>query len=231
MALTDLLREKLRPTDALVFYDSSEGKYVEHRSITGGKMGAGQPLDLKQFAQMVRLVERYTDGQQQMTAINGAIPQNLLYADPNLDRMRLVWWRPAEERKMFFTDAVNIPNGVMQVPGVVYSVKGGGTLSVWCFRGKRPRGVLYKAPFLNVYNDGHVCLGSSKTEKPRNNTFGEWILYWEKMFWQSEFASMIGDNPIDGNLVTVTKQCIQQSKPFPVELLKKANVKLSDLLK
>lgn len=231
MGLTDLLKEKLKPTDTLVFYDSPSGKYVEHRRIIGGKMSAGQPLDVAQFAKMIRLAEQYAEGQQQMSAMGGVIPKNLLFADPNLDRMRLVWWRPSEERKLFFTDEIGIKSGVMRVPGMVYSVKGGGTLSVYCFRGRKPKGLLYKAPFLNIYNDGHVCLGSSKTDKPKHNTYEEWMLYWEKMFWQSEFASMISDNPIEGNLVSVTKRCIERGEPFPVELMKRASMKLNDLLK
>ena len=231
MGLTDLLKEKLTPTDALIFYDTSSGKYVEHRNIVNGRMMAGQPLEIKQFSQMVRLVERYAEKQQQMTAIGGPIPANLLYADPNIDRMKLVWWRSPEERKVYFSDSLGIPNGVIKVPGMVYSVKGTGSLSVWSFKGKRPRGVLYKAPYFNIYADGRVCLGSSKTAKPKNNTFEEWIAYWEKMFWQSEFAHLISENPIEGNLTTITKQCINQGCPFPVDVLKRANVKLNDLLK
>lgn len=231
MALTDLLKEKLRPTDALLFYDSPSGKYVEHRGIVNGRMTAGQPLDVSQLSQMVRLVERYTVKQKPMTSLNGAIPSNLLYADTNIDSIRLVWWRAPEERRIFFKDTLNIPDGVMRVPGMVYSVKGSGTLSVWCFKGTKPKGLLYRAPFFNVYSDGHVCLGNSKTDKPKHNTFDEWLSYWEKMFWQSEFAEMISDNPIEGNLATVTKRCIEQGTPFPVEQIKRANVKLSDLLK
>lgn len=230
MRLIDVLKQKLQPTDALLFYDSPSGKYVEHRNIVGNKMMAGQPLDIRQFSQMVRLVERYAEKQQQMTAIGGAIPANLLYADPNIDRMRLVWWHGPEDRKMWFVKELGIPDGVMCVPGMVYSVSGT-TLSVYCFKGRRPRGLLYKAPFFNVYADGHVCLGSSKTQKPRQNTFAEWQAYWEKMFWQSEFAHLISDNPIEGNLAVLTKRCIEHGTPFPTDVLKRANVKLNDLLK
>lgn len=230
MGLIDVLKEKLEPTDALLFYNSSQGKYVEHRNIVNGKMMAGQPLDIKQFTKMVRLVEHYADKQQPMTSMNGRIPTNLLYADTNIDRMRLVWWRPPEERKMFFSDNLGIPSGTMKVPGMVYEVKNMGSLSVWCFKGRKPKGLLYNAPFFNIYTSGRVCLGNSKTAKPKNNTFEEWIGYWEKMFWQSEFASLISENPINGNLAAVTKKCIESGEPFPMEILKKANVKLQDLL-
>ena len=231
MSLIDELKKKLEPTEALIFYQCSGDVYVEHRSITNGRMGAGQPLDADQLARMVRCAEKYAKEQSPISRIGGPIPKNLLYASTDTDMMKLVWWRAPEERKMFFSDEIGIPNGVMSVPGMVYSVKGTGTLSVWCFRGRKPRGVLYRAPFFNVYQDGHVCLGNSKTEKPRENTFAEWQAYWEKMFWQSEFASLIADNPVEGNLATITKQCIEQHTPFPVDVMKRARQTLDELLK
>ena len=231
MSLIDELKKKLKPTDALIFYECSGDVYVEHRSIVNGIYGAGQPLDAQQLARLVRCAEKYAKEQSPISRIGGAIPRNLLYASTDTDTMKLVWWRCPEERKMFFSDELGIPNGVMRVPGMVYSINGTGILSVWCFKGRTPRGVLYRAPFFNAYQDGRVCLGNSKTDMPKTNTFDDWMAYWEKMFWQSEFASLIANNPVEGNLATITKQCIADGIPFPVDVMKKSNVKLGDLLK
>lgn len=231
MGLIDELKKKLTPTDALIFYECSCDVYVEHRTFTNNMMGAGKPLEIGQLSRMLRCVEKYANEQNSMSRVGGPIPKNLLYASTDLDDMKLVWWRGPEERKMFFTESLGIPNGVMKVPGTVYSVRGTGTLSVWCFKGSKPKGVLYHAPFFNIYQDGHVCLGNSKTDKPKINTFEEWMAYWEKMFWQSEFASLLFQEPIVGNLVLETKRCINEGVPFNVERLRRANKKLSDLLK
>ena len=230
MSFINELKRKLEPTNALLFYNCGDKYLVEHRTIKDGRMGAGQPLDMEQLVDIKKQIDRYVGDykEKKVAHVHGVIPANLLYADTN-DSMRLVWWRKPESRRMFFKD-LGIPEGVMQVPGMVYSVKAG-SLYVYCFRGRKPKGLLYKAPYFNVYNDGRVCLGNSRSEKPKNGTFDQWLQYWEKLFWQSEFASLIGDNPIEGNLATVTKRCIQQGTPFPVELMKRANVKLSDLLK
>ena len=41
---------------------------------------------------------------------------------------------------------------------------------------------------------------------PDNPTFENYILYWEKKFWQTEFSHLGGNrNPTKNNLVTVTK--------------------------
>lgn len=230
MGLIDELKKKLEPTDALIFYSCDNDKYVEHRKITNGQMGAGQPLTVEQVSKLVHCVEKYAKKQKPMARIGGVIPKNLLYASTDLENMRLVWWRGPEERKVFFREDLGIPNGTMKVPGMVYMASNE-TLSVWCFKGRTPRGVLYRAPFFNVYSDGHVCLGNSKTDKPKSNTYEEWLLYWEKMFWQSEFSHMISDNPIEGNLSTETKRCIVDGKPFDTDKLKKSNKKINDLLK
>ena len=229
MGLIDVLKERMEPTDALIFYDSKSGKYVEHRKIEKGMMCAGQPLDIRQFGDMIRLAEKYATEQQDIGSLHGAIPSNMMYADPSIDRMRLVWYRKPEERKMYFVESLNIPDGTMKEPGMVYSVRGS-ELFVYCFKGTKPKSILYRAPFFNIYSEGRVCLGSSKADKPTKNTFEEWMLYWEKMFWQSEFAEHISENPIEGNLAVVTKNCIKKGIPFPVDLMKRMNKKLCDIL-
>lgn len=231
MSLIDELKKRLEPTDALIFYACQSDVYVEYRPIANGNMGAGQPLDVDQLGRMVRCAEKYARDQTPHGSIGGIIPENLLYARTDIDNMRLVWWRKPEERRLFFNSGIGIPEGVMKVPGMVYSVSGGGTLSVYCYKGHKPKGILYRAPFFNVYNNGRVCLGNAKADKPRSGTFGDWMTYWEKMFWQSEFASLISDNPVEGNLATITKKCIEGGMPFPMDVLKRSNVKLGDLLK
>ena len=231
MGLIEELKRKLEPTDALIFYSSGSDVYIEHRPISKGVMGAGKPLETSQFANMIRSAEKYAKQQNTMSSLSGAIPPNLLYASTDIDNMRLVWWRKPEKREMFFSEALGIPNGVMQVPGMVYSVTGN-TLSVWAFKGRKPKDVLYQAPFFNIHGAGNVCLGNSKAEKPKEHTFENWMLYWEKLFWQSEFESLIIEfSPIDGNLAVLTAKCIREGTPFPTDVLKRANVKMEDLMK
>ena len=81
----------------------------------------------------------------------------------------------------------------------------------------------------NVNNS--VCLGSAKVRKPKDDTFEAWIEYWEQMFWKSEFSHILGSNPINGNLAVITKKCIKEGCPFPMELLIRNKTTLSNLLK
>lgn len=230
MGLLEFLNREMEPTDALIFYSGSDDVYVEHRKIVNGLMGAGSPLDASKFSKMICTAEKYVSKQDGMKPLSGRVPPNLLYVSMGVDNMRLVWWRGREKRKMYFHEGLGIPNGEMIVPPMVYSVNGN-SLSVWCFKGRKPKSVLYCAPFFNVYDDGRVCLGNSKTDRPRSMAFEDWMTYWEKMFWQSEFSSLIGSNPIDGNLSVETRKCIEKGLPFNMDILKKSNMKLNSVLR
>lgn len=227
--LKNILNEKLEATDALVFYKSSlsdGGAYVEHRPIKGGQMGAGAPLEVKVLGKIMKAVDKFAGDTTPMVMLHGIIPDNLLYASASLDSYRLVWYRKPEKRMMYFVEGLNIPNGEMEVPGLVYSTDGR-SLQVFAFKGSKPKKVLFHAPFFNVSD--HVCLGNAKMQKPKGHTYQNWMTYWEDMFWKSEFAHILGDNPIKGNLSLVTKECISGNKPFPTHLLKKSKYTLQNL--
>lgn len=227
--LNEVLNSKLVPTDALIFYKSSicnGGSYVEHRKIREGKMESGSPLQVSALAKMLKAVDKYAHDTTTMSSLHGLIPKNLLYASSNLDTYKLVWYRKQEKRMLYFVDGLEIPNGEMWVPGLVYATNGKG-LRVFAYKGTRPKEILYRAPFFNV--DEKVCLGNAKVEKPKDMTYQNWMDYWEKMFWQSEFVHLLGSNPIKGNLATLTKDLIATGKKFPLEQLIKAHATLKRL--
>lgn len=230
--LLQTISDVFEPFASIIAYKTNDSYgrsvyYLEHHHIKNGKMGVGRPLKQSMMRKIVQNVQ--TTSEQLDNNIHGAIPPNVLYCDTRIENERLVWWHGPEERYLFFNDGIGIPDGKMVVPGLVYVVNKDG-LSLYAFKGKKPTGTLYHAPFMNV--DIHVCLGNAKIKKPQDRTFANVIDYWEKMFWKSEFSHILGDNPIEGNLATITKHCIQTGEPFPTDVLKiYKEKKLNDLLK
>lgn len=227
------LSEVYQPFAAIIAYKADKEKYsedvyyLEKRNIRNGKMGAGKPLTQKMLVTLIHSVQ--TSTAQLDLGMYGAIPNNILYCDTRIDHDRLVWYHGPEERFAYFSKGLNIPNGKMKVPGLLYVVHGN-TLSMYAFKGKKPTGTLYRAPFMNTTTN--VCLGNAKVKKPDERTFANVIAYWEKMFWLSEFSHLSGDNPIKGNLAVLTKQLIKTGEEFPVDVLIEINgTKLKDLLK
>lgn len=231
--ITNILNQVYEPFLSVVAYKAGQGTrretyYLEqHRICKDGSLGVGKPLHQKTI---IDLLNTMTKSNKQLDcSLYGAVPDNVLYCDTRVGSEKLVWYRKPEKRKMFFVDNLEIPNGEMWVPGLIYCVTGK-KLRVLAFKGNKPKKDLYLAPFMNT-NETYVCLGNSKVKTPDERTFENVIQYWETMFWQSEFSHILGENPIKGNLATLTKQLISDHTPFPENVLVMARTKLTDLLR
>lgn len=208
--------------------ESENSFYLERRNIVNGKFCEGVPLEKELFTKIVKTISAHDDTFD--IGIYGAIPPNMLYCDQRFGKNKMVWWRGQEKRMMLFSKSAGIPDGMMSVPGLVYMASEE-SLSVYAFKGKKPTNVLYRAPFLNV-DSRHVCLGNARIPYPKERTYESMMNYWENLFWRSEFVHILGENPIKGNLSTVTKHCIETGERFPESELKKLNdVTLKSLMK
>lgn len=228
--LTEMLEETVCPQMAIIVYSGrkdSRNIYLEQRPIKNGKMGAGRPLSKKCISEIICALAEDTDEIE--IGFHGVIPRTLLFSDISSGRKKLVWYNPPRKHRMCFTKSLGLPDGEMSLPGIVYEVNNN-SLNVYAFKGKTPKKDLYIAPFFNI-SGGLVCLGNANAKKPKNQTYEEEIAYWEKMFWESEFSHLGSDNPVEGNLSTITKECIVNGTPFPMNVLKKANKNLKELLK
>lgn len=217
--LTELL-----PEMAIIVYKNDHKYYLERRDIINGKMASGIPLTEKCLTDIFNVISS-----EESNILHGAVPDNMLYADSRCGREKYVWYNKPMKRSLLFSKEAGIPDGQMWVPGLVYAASAS-SLSVFAFKGRNPKNNLFRAPFFNIYNDGRVCLGSAKVDKPYELTFDSIMKYWEKMFWASEFAHLIGSNPVKGNLSTITKNSISTGCKFPDSELIPAEQKLKSLI-
>lgn len=232
--ITELLNQVYKPMCAIIAYEA-EGKYSntstyyleQHKINKDGSLGAGKPLLQRTIVNIFNAVSQ--SNKQLDSSLYGVVPENVLYCDTRIGNEKIVWYRKPEDRILFFSEGLGIENGKMGVPGLIYCVKGK-NLSVYAFKGSKPKNMLYRAPFMNTSESG-VCLGNSKVTFPEERTFENVMKYWEIMFWQSEFSHILGDNPCLGNLATITKECIASGSAFPQDMLKPSKLKLQDLLK
>lgn len=226
---TEMLLDEMKPYASIVAYKNSRGNYYleSHPIDEEGNLGAAKPLSCKFIGSLIKDLSETSE--EIDTGLHGLIPANILYCDMRVGTDKIVWYRPREKRYIYFSESAGIPNGEMIVPPMVYCVRHN-KLSVHCFKGNKPKGKLYKAPFYNT-SDESVCLGSAKTKTPRERTFENIIKYWEELYWNSEFVHILGENPVQGNLSTITKKCIMKGLPFPEDKLVKSKYRLEDLLK
>ena len=228
--LTREMQEIMVPKAALIAYSSHhegysrESYYLElHPIDRNGRMRAAIPVT---YGFVNALLESFSV--EIAGTPHGRIPGNLLWCDTRKGNEKYVWYNSPARRHMFFHEQLNIEEGDFNIPGIIYKVQAD-RLDVFAFKGDMPdeKSELYLAPYFNVTGSA-VCLGSSRLEKPQNPSFAEWLAYWEKLFWMSEFSHLgTNGNPTRSNLVLVMENA--RNHPFDHEELVPMNIKLKDI--
>src|SRR5690606_23979117 len=127
---------------------------------------------------------------------------------------------------------LGIPNGIAQVPPMLW-VADKNSLSVFALAtNRRPteKTLLHYAPFFNIYEKGNVCMGTVSVEIKNSASVEEFIQAWEDYFFNSYFSHSLSADLTKTNIVNLWKDIINTDKPFPIEILKKNNKTLKNLL-
>lgn len=228
--LKDIMFDTFMPSMAIIVYHAriNSRYYLERRKIdSNGNMHNGVPLTYECLSDMVS-----TFSASEKDIIHGRIPDNMLMADCRIGKEKYVWFYPATKKMLYFSSKLQIENGSMWLPGLVFMVNNK-TLSVFAYKTKKitPETPLFKPPFFNIGNNCNVCLGNAKVQKPDKLTYETLIAHWEKKFFQSEFSHLNESNPVKGNLSNLIKDSIRTDCRFPCnELNYKMNIKLKDIL-
>lgn len=201
--------------------------YVEVHPVEKGLVLAGKPLT-NDFANSLGKALH----QETRTLISGMIPPNLLYAGWSNDRPVLVWHTPIQKVKAFYTPALNIPNGIIEVPALIWRYNDAtGALRLGAIKDpiseKTP---IYYAPFHNCYDNLGVCLGTAahNVKNDKLLTYADLMRSVEHIFWHTEFSAIHNTNAIDGNLNSLHKNLVA-GRPFPMDKLKLSKTKISAL--
>ena len=225
------------PKSALVFYETkgtNTDVYVEHFDMdkNGNPINA-HPLTEREAKVLAKALQTEKDKDNAFLKSNGILPTNILHINPNKDKSAVLWYTKAQNRQLYFVDGLQIPNGIAYVPPMIWFANKN-SLSVFAIKSdRRPteKTSLYFAPFLNIYEDGKVCMGSVNISIKNSASVEEFTKAWEDYFFNSYFSHLLGsDSPIKGNCVNLWKDLIQTGKPFPKEVLKKNNKTLKNLL-
>lgn len=223
--ITKQLTSQLTPEMAIIVYGdkSHENLYLESRNITDGKMGAGIPLTEDCIRSIAELTLNSSHKE-----LHGVIPPNMLYADGRKGFEKYVWYEKPQKKMHHFSKKLNIPNGELYTPSLLYVVSGN-SLALYAFIGDYPDGTLYRAPYYNV-SSTYVCLGNSHLPDIQEMTYDNIIQYWEKMFWLSEFDHILSSNPIKSNLSILSKKLMKTGEPFPQAELLPVSLTLKKIL-
>ena len=227
------------PTTALVFYQNDERNietYVEHFDMdkNGNPINA-HPLTEREAETLAKalIVKTQKEKNQDFLKPKGILPTNILQINPNIENGSVIWYTKSMIRKFYFTENLEIPNGMAEVPAMLWFANKRSLKIFALSSNQRPteKTSLFYAPFFNVYENGNVCMGTVDVHIQNSTSLEEYIKNWENYFFNSYFSHLMNEhNPIKGNFVNLWKSLINVDKPFPKEALKKANRTLKNLL-
>lgn len=214
--LTEKLMKTYRPRLAIVVHTSAlndwSDAYLESHEIDDkGAVLEGRPLKQETIQ---GIIDVFFDERQNAIAVSGMIPANVLQFEvlPG-GRYSLIWFRPAERRRIYFAEGLHLPNGEAWVPPLIYKTDGR-NLSVFAISSDdRPteKTPLFRAPFHNIYEEGGVCLGNAEVKRPSQKTYTNLMKYWEDLFWLSEFSHLQDTKgPTKTNLNILWKRLVSE---------------------
>lgn len=235
--LTNTFGKMYYPKSALIVYQNGTHHpetYIESFDMDkNGNLVNAHPLTVREAQTLAKALNTEKESDKTFLKPKGIIPANVLYIDPSKNGSA-VWFTPPQQRQLFFIRSLNIPNGKAYVPPMVWKADRTG-LSVYAVAsGTRPKEStpLYYAPFLNLYENNKVCMGTVDVAIKKSASLEEFMQTWEDSFFNSYFSHLINEhNPVKGNCVTLWKELIETQKPFPKDVLVKNRLTLKDLLK
>ena len=228
------------PTTALVFYQTDERNketYVEYFDMDkSGKPINAHPLTEREAETLAKalIVKTQKEKNQDFLKPKGILPTHILQINPNAENGSAIWYTKSMKRQLYFTENLEIPNGMAEVPAMLWFANKRSLKIFALANSRRPteKTELFYAPFFNVYEDGNVCMGTVDVNIQNSNYIEEFIEKWEDYFFNSYFSHLMNEhNPINGNCVNLWKSLINTEKQFPKEALKQANRTLKNLLK
>lgn len=204
---------ELAPFQAVVFYGVASGtnsglRYATVHDVTSGPNGhAMSPGRAMTKPALRRIAEMCAKARKRQVQI---LPGCVLYASDDV----LVWWSAPCVRLCYFdidwhmdapgrSDLQGV-NANLPMPGLIWAMRTEGadgtsrSCKVWAYRGsERPTNAtaLFRAPLLNLDEDGGVCWGSARV--PQGQTYDD-IPLWEEAFFSSTFSHYNKTSPFKG---------------------------------
>jgi len=223
------------PKSALVFYETTGTEtdmYVEHFDMdSNGTPINAHPLTVREANVLAKALQTDEEKSKAFLKPKGILPTNILHINPS-EKGSVIWYTKAQQRQIYFVSGLGIPNGIAQVPPMLWKADKS-SLSVFALAtNRRPteKTLLHYAPFFNIYEKGNVCMGTVSIDIKNSSSVEEFTQAWEDYFFNSYFSHSLCANLTKTNIVNLWKDIINTDKPFPIEILKKNNKTLKNLL-
>jgi PRTRC genetic system protein B len=236
--ISHLLNNIYMPCKAFIIYSSldekEDGVYVEAYDMDeNGKPINAHPLSISETAGLAEALDCSGHLKREFLKSKGIMPGNVLYINPHHNGFA-IWSTPAQTVSLFFKEELGIPCGKAKVPPLIWKATRE-QLFIYAFKeNKKPTEdtPLYYAPFFNIHKDGNVCMGTVDIEIDNKFFLEEFIVAWERYFWNSYFSHLLGNHcPVSSNIVQLWKDQVNSNKKFREDVMIKRNETLKKLFR
>lgn len=218
--------QSFEPVKGLIIFQRRHQFYLQLHEIEKTKekkfiWKEGHPLMKEQLQELAMALRNENLS---VLQCNGALPENVLYFQPDISGNKFAWYLPPSEHTLNFSSGMKIKSGKYKLPGIIFCVNKT-TLSVFVYKGnKRPdnKTELFNAPFFNVYLSGEVCMGTTSETKKKAFLQDE-IDRHQRRFFGSKFTGAHGDSErklAPGFKLQDIYTTLRAGKPFPEKCLK-----------
>lgn len=207
--------------------------YVESYDIgRNGQPVNAHPLTIKEMTGLSEILKTSQDLKDGYLKSKGLLPANLLYVNQQTNG-NAIWYTPPTHVDLYFVESLDIRSGKCGIPGMVWKANAE-KLSVFAVRGKTKPNLdtlLYHAPYLNIYHNGAVCMGTVSIHINQTTSLEDFMDAWESYFFNSYFShSISGNNSTKSNTTDLWRKLSGAGKDFPQQELLKTPYTLKSLL-
>lgn len=232
--ITEMIGDLYSPKKAIVIYAKSDDSfYVEGYDFDRlGQPINAHPFSVSESQELADALDCSEELRENYLSENGLFPEKVLSINQRKGGFA-IWYTPATKTILFFKAELGVSDGIACIPPLLWKADRE-SLSVWAIKGDgRPKETtpIFHAPFMNVYNNGSVCLGNVNAEIPNHCSIAKFIELWESYFFNSSFShTMVDYARKKGKLVDLWKSLLESGEPFPEELLKPMKITIKDIL-
>lgn len=220
------------PSFALVGYNTnfSEKSDLKLFPIKQGKLQAQVPISHDTLKSVFKIFKDVKTEKKELS-FKGIIPQNVIAFKSNVLEQKIIWTVKATQKHLLFKEVSELENGMYSIPKLVFCLNKD-TLYVYAIKkgAINENMKLHHAPFLNVYENGSVCMGSANIKTTPFSYVEDVITYVENLFFNSAFTHTNHHVIIKGNLHEYLKKTKDTNIEFNEKLLIENKKTLIDLI-
>lgn len=206
------------PNFAIIGYKNDNNDFVDLKyfPINNNTISAEIPFSNCCLIDLKKCVNTINSMEKKELSFKGIIPKNIIYYKSK----NIIWYVNSSKKYLYFSKSLSLKNGYYHLPRLLFAFINN-KLSVFALKKGQIEETtkLFNAPFLNVYENGSICMGNVKTNISNFSYIENAIQYLESAFFKSVFTHTNHNAIIEGNIIEYFKELKEKNINFDTDKL------------